>query len=248
MTSPIIITGVGKRIGYALAKHFLAQGQQVIGTYRSHYDSIDELNALGATLYPCDFYDDAQVRTLIAELAKLPQIRAIIHNASDWLPDPVLTKNESLKSATFTMSEVLQRMMQVHVSVPYQLNLSLEAQLRAAAGDEIGGSDVIHITDYVAEKGSQKHIAYAASKAALHNMTLSFAAKFAPEVKVNSIAPAMILFNAGDDVAYQQKTLAKALLPKEAGNEEIIDLVEYLLNSRYVSGRCHNVDGGRHLK
>jgi len=248
MTSPIIITGVGKRIGYALAKHFLAQGQRVIGTYRSHYDSIDELNALGATLYPCDFYDDVQVQSLINELAKLPQIRAIIHNASDWLPDTVLTKNEPLKSTTFAPSQVLQRMMQVHVSVPYQLNLALEAQLRAGAGDEIGGSDVIHITDYVAEKGSQKHIAYAASKAALHNMTLSFAAKFAPEVKVNSIAPAMILFNAGDDAAYQQKTLAKALLPKEAGNEEIIDLVEYLLNSRYVTGRCHNVDGGRHLR
>ncbi|MGI2189237.1 dihydromonapterin reductase [Shewanella oncorhynchi] len=248
MTSPIIITGVGKRIGYALAKHFLAQGQRVIGTYRSHYASIDELNALGATLYPCDFYDDAQVRSLINELAKLPQIRAIIHNASDWLPDTVLTKNEPLKSTTFAPSQVLQRMMQVHVSVPYQLNLALEAQLRAAAGDEIGGSDVIHITDYVAEKGSQKHIAYAASKAALHNMTLSFAAKFAPEVKVNSIAPAMILFNAGDDAAYQQKTLTKALLPKEAGNEEIIDLVEYLLDSRYVTGRCHNVDGGRHLR
>ncbi|WP_413471834.1 dihydromonapterin reductase [Shewanella baltica] len=248
MTSPIIITGVGKRIGYALAKHFLAQGQQVIGTYRSHYDSIDELNALGVTLYPCDFYDDTQVQSLIDELTQLPQIRAIIHNASDWLPDPVLTKNEPLKSTTFTPSQVLQRMMQVHVSVPYQLNLALEAQLRAGAGDEIGGSDVIHITDYVAEKGSQKHIAYAASKAALHNMTLSFAAKFAPEVKVNSIAPAMILFNTGDDAAYQQKTLAKALLPKEAGNEEIIELVDYLLNSRYVTGRCHNVDGGRQLK
>ena len=248
MTSPIIITGVGKRIGYALAKHFLAQGLSVIGTYRSHYPSIDELKTLGATLYPCDFYDDIQVQSLIDELAKLPQIRAIIHNASDWLPDPVLTKNAPSKSATFAPSKVLQRMMQVHVSVPYQLNLALEAQLRSGAGGNIGTSDIIHITDYVAEKGSQKHIAYAASKAALHNMTLSFAAKFAPEVKVNSIAPAMILFNAEDDAAYQQKTLAKALLPKEAGNEEIIDLVQYLLNSRYVTGRCHNVDGGRQLK
>ncbi|SUI91968.1 dihydromonapterin reductase [Shewanella morhuae] len=248
MTSPIIITGVGKRIGYALAKHFLAQGLSVIGTYRSHYPSIDELKTLGATLYPCDFYDDIQVQSLIDELAKLPQIRAIIHNASDWLPDPVLTRNEPAKSATFAPSEVLQRMMQVHVSVPYQLNLALEAQLRAGADGNIGASDIIHIIDYVAEKGSQKHIAYAASKAALHNMTLSFAAKFAPEVKVNSIAPAMILFNAEDDAAYQQKTLAKALLPKEAGNQEIIDLVQYLLNSRYVTGRCHNVDGGRQLK
>lgn len=239
MTSPIIITGVGKRIGYALAKHFLAQGQQVIGTYRSHYASIDELTTLGARLYRCDFYDDAQVQSLMGELVQLPQIRAIIHNASDWLAD---------NTPMTTPSDILLRMMQVHVSVPYQLNLALETQLRAGAGDEIGGSDVIHITDYVAEKGSQKHIAYAASKAALHNMTLSFAAKLAPAVKVNSIAPAMILFNAGDDEAYQQKTLAKALLPKEAGDGEIIALVEYLLNSRYVTGRSYALDGGRQLK
>ncbi|MGL5907870.1 MAG: SDR family oxidoreductase, partial [Shewanella sp.] len=72
--------------------------------------------------------------------------------------------------------------------------------------------------------------------------------KLAPEVKVNAIAPAMILFNPCDDDAYRQKTLAKAMLPKEAGNQEIIALVEYLLNSRYVTGRSHHVDGGRHLK
>lgn len=239
MTAPIIITGVGKRIGYALAKHFLTQGQSVIGTYRTYYPSIDELHALGATLFACDFYDDAQVQALIDELAKLPQLRAIIHNASDWLAD---------NSPAIAAHGVMQRMMQVHVSVPYQLNLALEVQLRAGAYGEIGASDVIHITDYVAQKGSQKHIAYAASKAALHNMTLSFAAKFAPEVKVNSITPAMILFNAADDAVYQQKTLAKALLPKEAGNKEIIDLVEYLLKSRYVTGHSHNVDGGRHLR
>ncbi|WP_198781047.1 dihydromonapterin reductase [Shewanella putrefaciens] len=239
MTSPIIITGVGKRIGYALAKHFLAQGQQVIGTYRSHYSSIDELQALGATLIQGDFYDNAQVQTLIEQLSQYPKFRAIIHNASDWLAD---------NSPSLAAHEVLQRMMQVHVSVPYQLNLALESQLRAGAEGEIGASDVIHITDYVAEKGSAKHIAYAASKAALHNMTLSFAAKFAPEVKVNAIAPAMILFNQGDDAAYRQKTLAKAILPKEAGNQEIIALVEYLLDSRYVTGRSHNVDGGRHLR
>ena len=50
-------------------------------------------------------------------------------------------------------------------------------------------SDIIHFTDYVVERGSDKHIAYAASKAALDNMTRSFARKLAPEVKVNSIAP-----------------------------------------------------------
>ncbi|MGL4515241.1 MAG: dihydromonapterin reductase [Shewanella sp.] len=239
MTAPMIITGVGKRIGYALAKHLLAQGHCVIGTYRRHYPSIDELQALGATVIQCDFYDNAQLQTLIEQLSQYPAIRAIIHNASDWLAD---------NSAGFTAHEVMQRMMQVHVSVPYQINLALASQLQAAAQGEVGACDIIHLTDYVAEKGSAKHIAYAASKAALDNLTLSFAAKLAPEVKVNAIAPAMILFNPSDDDAYRQKTLAKAMLPKEAGNQEIIALVKYLLNSRYVTGRSHHVDGGRHLK
>ena len=45
-------------------------------------------------------------------------------------------------------------------------------------------SDIIHITDYVRERGSDKHIAYAASKAALDNMSRLFARKLAPEIKV----------------------------------------------------------------
>ena len=47
-------------------------------------------------------------------------------------------------------------------------------------------ADIIHISDYVAEKGS-KHIAYAAGKAALNNLTLSFSAMLAPKVKVNTV-------------------------------------------------------------
>ncbi len=240
MSAPILITGVGKRIGFALAKHLLAKGETVIGTYRSHYPSIDELKALGATLYQCDFYHHDELKTLVSEL---PKFRAIIHNASDWLAD-----GKPTDGALDEITKVMERMMQVHVNVPYLLNLSLEAQLRAGAEGEIGAADIIHLTDYVAHKGSAKHIAYAASKAALENLTLSFAAKFAPEVKVNSIAPAMILFNSSDDEGYRQKTLTKAMLPKEAGVQEIIALVEDLLSSRYVTGLSHGVDGGRHLK
>ncbi|UJF22772.1 dihydromonapterin reductase [Shewanella sp. OMA3-2] len=242
MNKTVLITGVGKRIGYALAKHFLARGDYVIGTYRSHYDSIEQLRKLGATLVQCDLTDTASIAHLIEQVQVNASTRldCIIHNASDWLPD-----NSGLSA-----SETINRMMQVHVNAPYEINLALADLLTATAQlnhESIGASNIIHITDYVAEKGSKKHIAYAASKAALHNLTLSFAAKLAPHVKVNSIAPAMILFNDSDDDAYKVKALAKAVLPKEAGNSEIIALVEYLQSSHYVTGRSYAVDGGRHL-
>lgn len=236
MKDAILITGVGKRLGLHLAHHLLAQGHVVIGTYRSERDSLDELRAAGAILYPCDFYDDAQWRDLLDRIEySCSSLRAIIHNASDWLADD----NPPPGDATF------QRMMRIHAEVPYGTNLRLRSLLEAG-GDS--SSDIIHITDYVAERGSHKHIAYAASKAALDNMTRSFAALLAPRVKVNSIAPAMIAFNPDDDAAYRKKALAKSLLGIEPGFGEVAETVDWLLNSQYVTGRSIALDGGRHLR
>ena len=98
------------------------------------------------------------------------------------------------------------------------------------------------------ERGSDKHIAYAASKAALDNMSRSFARKLAPEIKVNAIAPSLILFNEGDDAEYRKQALDKSLMKIAPGEKEISDLIEYLFSSRYVTGRSFAVDGGRHLR
>ena len=127
-------------------------------------------------------------------------------------------------------------------ALPILLNHALEGMLR---GHGHAAADIIHFTDYVVEKGSDKHIAYAASKAALDNMTRSFARKLAPEVKVNAIAPSLILFNEGDDAEYRQQALNKSLMKTAPGEKEVIDLIDYLLTSCFVTGRSFAVDGGR---
>lgn len=247
MDSPILITGVGKRIGFYLAKRLTAEGFTVIGSYRTPYSEVEELDKLGIELHQCDFTNDAHITEMVDKVREAhPYLRAIIHNASDCLSDDDLSAPETLE-----------RMMRVNVSAPYQINLALADRLkgydqqvscdRESEGD-VGAADIIHLTDFVAKKGCNTHVAYAASKAALHNMTLSFASKLAPQVKVNSIAPALIMFNEQDDEVTKQKALAKTLLPVEANQNEILELVKYLLGSRYVTGRCFNVDGGRHLK
>jgi dihydromonapterin reductase/dihydrofolate reductase len=236
LAGSIVITGVGKRLGFFLAESLLKQGYHVIGSYRTDHSQLEKLRLLGAELLYCDFYQQPSVENFISTVKQQQSIRAIIHNASDWLA-------ESSPLAGF---EIMQRMMSVHVAVPYQINLALREHLVA---DSDGGlADIIHISDYVAEKGSKKHIAYAASKAALENMTLSFAALLAPTVKVNSIAPSLIIFNDGDDDAYKLKSMQKSLLGREAGEQEFINTVQFLLNSQYITGRTIALDGGRHLK
>lgn len=231
---PILITGVGKRVGLHLAQSFLNRDIPVMGIYRSDNEDVNNLGTSGAELIQCDLQDEVQFQAMIEHVSsKHGSLRAIIHNASEWMPDN-----------PYAAAETMQRMMQIHVTVPYQLNLALSEQLQAS---EHRYTDIIHIGDYVSEVGSRKHIAYAASKAAQNNLTLSFASKLSPKVKVNSIAPALVLFNAGDDEAYRRKALAKSLMKREAGLEEMQHSVDYLLDSEYITGRILALDGGRHL-
>ncbi|RSK69218.1 dihydromonapterin reductase [Enterobacter huaxiensis] len=233
---PILITGAGRRIGLALAHHFLNLHQPVIVSYRNDYPSIEGLKKAGAVCIQADFSTDDGILAFADKVKNTtPALRAIIHNASAWQAE---TPDTSL-------SDTLSCMMQIHVNAPYLLNHALQDLLR---GHGHAAGDIIHFTDYVVERGSDKHIAYAASKAALDNMTRSFARKLAPEVKVNAIAPAMILFNEGDDAEYRQKALNKSLMKIAPGEKEVIDLIDYLLTSCYVTGRTFALDGGRPLR
>ncbi|MFD2165118.1 dihydromonapterin reductase [Thalassotalea euphylliae] len=247
MKDVIVITGVGKRLGYELAIKLLEQGYLVEGTYRTEYPELENLRELGANLHQIDFYQPQQLTQFISYLYKqYTSLRAIVHNASDWSPDkPEAGKQwHSTEESLMGYTSILQKMMAIHVSVPYQMNMALQELL--SANEE--SSDVIHISDYVVEKGSKKHIAYSASKAALNNLTLSFAALLAPKVKVNTISPALLKFNEHDDDEYKDKALRKALIPREAGFNEVIDAVFFILASKYMTGRNVQLDGGRHLK
>ena len=238
MSETILITGVGKRLGFALAQQLLADGYKVVGTYRSDYPQLQRLRDSGADLQQVDFYQQSSLEGFLDYVGQeYKTLRAVIHNASDWKP-------ENKTNPSDNASQIMHQMMTIHATVPYLFNLTLKDQLMS--GDET--SDIIHISDYVAEKGSKKHIAYAASKAALNNLTLSFSAMLAPKVKVNTLSPAMIKFNEHDDEAYKTKALKKALIPAEAGFEEIIDGIKFVLASHYMTGRTLHLDGGRHLK
>ncbi|KKD59801.1 dihydrofolate reductase [Grimontia sp. AD028] len=232
----IVITGAGQRIGYALASHFRTLGFHVIASYRSEKPGVTALREMGVTCIQADFSADGAIHQFAREVAEQNiQIRALIHNASDW----------NAESKTDDCAALLDDMMQIHVKTPYLLNLALSPFM---ATDSTAGSDIIHFTDYVVRKGSEKHIAYSASKAALDNMTLSFAQKLAPSVKVNSIAPALIMFNEGDDEAYRKRALSKSLMAIAPGEQEVVNAVEFIMNSNYMTGQSINLDGGRALK
>lgn len=236
--APILITGASQRIGLHCAKRLLQEGQPVIVSYHQEKPGIAELRELGATCLHAELADEAGILTFIDELkSRTDRLRAIIHNASAWIGDKPGEEAQAFES-----------LFRVHMLAPYLINLRCAELLERDAARRSAPADIIHLSDDVARKGSANRIAYCASKAGLDNLTLSFAASLAPRIKVNGIAPALIMFNPGDDAEYRARTLAKSAMGIEPGPDVIYQSVRYLLDSPYVTGTTLTVNGGRHLK
>ncbi len=230
---PILITGAGQRVGLHCAERLLDAGQPVIISYRQERDSIARLRERGAIAVQADFSDETGILTFIEQIkAQCSGLRAIVHNASQWLAE---TPGEE--------ADAFRQLFSVHMLAPYLINLHCSDLLLQSAQ-----ADIVHVSDDVVRKGSAKRPAYCASKAGLESLTLSFAARLAPRIKVNTIAPALLMFNADDDDAYRTRTLAKSALGIEPGPEAFYQTLRYLLDTPYVTGTTITLNGGRHLK
>ena len=110
---PIVITGGAQRLGLATARALLGPEQPIVITYRRERPVLDELRQQGIECIQADFSDHAAIEAFNDELIlRFPMLRAIIHNASEWLPE-----NGDVDDA-----EVMQRMLNVHTLAPYLIN------------------------------------------------------------------------------------------------------------------------------
>ena len=226
MNSPILVTGGSQRVGLALATQLAQAGHTVVSASRSKITTPAHPNIIP---FQADLCSERDREALIDHLrSHYDGLRAIVHNASLWLDDDL---------------DNLDTMFKLHVEAPYHLNLALGEQLL-----KLDKSDIIHICDETSSRGSKSHIGYAATKAALQNMVLSFAEKYAPKVRVNGILPGLLILKEGGDEHYRQQTLKKALLEFEPGAQPLIDAVFFLLESQYSTGSNVVINGGRHLK
>ncbi len=226
--SPILITGGAQRLGRHCAERLLDDGHPVILTYRREREALSALRARGAVTLAADFASEAGILDFIARLRdSTSSLRAIIHNAGEWLSDP----EPEAAGATF------ERLFRVHMQAPYLINLHAKALLEACQEPQC---DIVHITDSVVQRGAAGQAAYAATKAGLESLTRSFAAQFAPRIQVNAIAPGLVMLNDDDDGSREPGR-------RVPGPGVVYQTLRYLLDNDFVTGTVVPVDGGQHL-
>jgi len=236
LKNAVLITGGSQRVGLHLARQFLQNTHYpLVVTYRTERESIAELQRAGAICLQVDFMQPESLVGLLLQLkAQVASFRAVIHNASIWVNDASVAKQP----------ELFDQLLQLHLQVPWHLNHHL-ADLLAKTDEK--QADIISLTDTSIASGAPEFSAYLSTKAALQNLTLSLAQKWAPKIKVNDIAPGLLMFHPQDSEAYKQARLQRQLLPQEPGPEVIWQAVAYIMQSSYSTGVSLPVDGGVNL-
>src|SRR5581483_7370607 len=179
-----IVTGSATGMGRSTALMLADLGCNVVVNYtRSEDEARDtaaevEKRGAKALLVRADVSSDADCKRMVQEtLDQFGRLDALVNNAGVTYYVP----HKDLDALT---EEMWDRIWDVNVKGAFFMTRAAAQALRAS-----GQGAVVNVSSTAGVRGSGSSIPYAASKAALINLTISLARVLAPEVRVNCVAP-----------------------------------------------------------
>ena len=235
-------TGIGRTVGVALAKN----GYDVVINYSRSEDAAkitaQSAEAAGAKplLYRCDVSDDAGVRAMLAATEKeFGRLDVLINNAGTTVD----VEPKNLQEMTV---DGWNRVFAVNV-----LGLFLVTRAAAPLLKKSPNGCIVNTCSIAGLRPSAQPLPYAASKAAVANLTKTLANALGPQIRVNAVAPGWI------EGEWMKRTLAEnyeGLMARRAKytplkrcctEDDVADsMLSLILHNRFVTGEIIIVDGG----
>jgi 3-oxoacyl-[acyl-carrier protein] reductase len=242
-----IVTGSAVGVGRATAVDLARRGANVVVNYsRSEDDAREavrlvEAEGVGALLVKADVSKDDQVRAMVQQAVdRFGGLHILVNNAA---------------TTHFVPFADLEGMKDEYWDDIYAVNVKgafFCARAAAPAIKSSGGGAIVNVASVAGVRAIGSSIAYAASKAAVINMTMALARILGPEVRVNCVAPGFIdtrwLRNGlGEQVfeAARQHETNRAPLKDVCTPETVSQLILSLIEGAdLVTGQTIVIDGG----
>ena len=239
----VLVTGGAKRVGAAICRRLNAAGAQLAVHYRSSEEEAlalqKELNKLrpkSASTFQADLLDLHALPELVYKvIKKFGQLDALVNNASSFYATPLADIDE----------HQWHDLLGTNLKAPIFLAQAAAAELRRQHGC------IVNIADIHAERPMQGHLLYSVAKAGLVALTRGLAQEMAPQVRVNAVAPGVIVWPENEewmDEDQRRKIVAHTLLKREGEPDDIARTVAFLIqDAPYITGQIISVDGGRSI-
>ena len=222
-----IVTGAGKRVGRVIATELLQDGWTVIAHVHHDSDDVPE----GAVKVVADLAEADCAERIVGTAVGLPPIALLVNNAARFAWDG--------------FGEFDGRELEAHIAI----NVRAPALLIERFGQiKLGGDDalIINILDSKLVAPNTDYLSYTLSKAALAELTeLAARALASKGIRVNAIAPALMLRSSGQSEENFETMHANNPLGRGVGAADVVAALRYLINARCVTGQVLVIDSGQ---
>lgn len=227
--STAIVTGAAKRVGAVIARALLERGWRVVAHVRREEDEVPP----GSIKAAADLSDPGCAQRIFRAAAGLPPVRLLVNNAGRFANDSF---------GAFSPEE-LDAHMAVNLRAPLLLIESL-----AKAHRQGEPALIVNMLDSKLSAPNPDFLSYTLSKQALRGLTELAARALAPSgIRVNAIAPALMLRSAGQSEENFRAMHARNPLGCGVEPEHVVAAIDYLLATPAVTGEVLTIDGGQHF-
>lgn len=222
-----IVTGAGKRIGREVAAALVEDDWSVVAHVHHDSDVVPE----GAVKVVANLEDPGCADIIFAAARGLPPVRLLVNNAARFAWDAF---------GEFDPGE-LSKHIAVNVAAP-----ALLIDRFAAAQDAKQDSLIVNLLDSKLAAPNPDYLSYTLSKQALAGLTeLAARALAVRAIRVNGIAPALMLRSSGQSEENFEVMHANNPLHRGVNAADVIGAIRYLIDARCVTGQIIVIDSGQ---
>ena len=229
-----IVTGAAIRIGKAMALHLAAKGFNIAMHYHQSEPSavIKEINSQGVSCrgYPSDLSNLDEAEQFIAKvLTDFDDVELLINSAANFI-------QENLEE---TRMETLIDTLHLNLMSPFLLMRDFKRSINKGM--------IVNILDERVRKHISTFGSYSVSKVGLKHLTELAAIEWGQTVRVNGIAPGLILAPQGGAPDYLELAVKKVPTRTHGKMENLLQALDYLMENKFVNGDTLFVDGAESL-
>ncbi len=232
MSEKFIIFGATGSIGSSLAEQLVSSGNNVHLVGRNETELKNISDKLNCTSTVADVLEEGFIDKVKKDITETKGIAYCV-GSIDLKPLRMVTEqdfNKCMKLNLYSAVETIK---------------SFQESLKKNKGS------VVLFSTVAAQRGFTNHAIIASAKAAVEGLTVSLAAEFAPNIRVNCIAPSLTNSKIAEPML-KNKALAEGIakahpLKRLGEGKDSASLAKFLIteDSSWITGQIIAVDGGR---
>lgn len=235
LTPAVLVTGGATRLGRYFAEALAEKGYDIALHVNSSRGEAEEVARVirqkgqACEILPCNFLEDSLEELIGCAKQRFPGLSVLLNSASSYEPAPIAATNMALLENQF------------------RVNMFTPLLLTRYFADIVEQGQIINIIDNKVAYHQYPYAAYLLSKQSLADMTRMAALEFAPRLRINGIAPGVVLPASQRTSDYIQWRIEGTLLKRQGNPDNLVQALYYLLDNDFVAGQILFVDGGESI-